>query len=455
MVSPAFASGIRRFRRQKRAFFSLLLLGFLFLASLPAELLCNSKPILIRYHGRFYFPALVSYTEADFGGTRKIPPDYRSRRFRELVGLPVREMARMSGTAAGTRLGAPAALSILDDFDPENGSGPTSARPGDILDLFDDEEDHGARTPVIPARSEATALLDDFDPEPWDVQPTVAAPADALRREARPAWILWPPVRYDYAYISRDSLSGRDALAAPWSQVVPSTRRTYESSWKDGHYLGTDDRGRDVLARLVYGFRVSMVFGILLAISGTVVGSLLGSLQGFFGGVIDLIGQRITEIWGSLPQLYLLMILTSFLARNIYILFVILNLTSWMGMGAYMRAEFLRGRQLDYVTAARGLGVSNLAIMFHHILPNSMTPIITFFPFNVSGGILALVSLDFLGLGVPSPYPSLGELLSQGQANLQAVWIILPTFIVLSGTVTLLTFVGDGLRNAFDPRKTG
>ncbi|OPZ24233.1 MAG: Inner membrane ABC transporter permease protein YejE [Lentisphaerae bacterium ADurb.BinA184] len=155
-----------------------------------------------------------------------------------------------------------------------------------------------------------------------------------------------------------------------------------------------------------------------------------------------------------MPQLYLLMIISSMLARNIYVLFIILNLTSWMGMAAYMRAEFLRGRNLDYVKAARALGVSNRAIMFRHLLPNSLTPIITFFPFNVTGGVLALVSLDFLGLGVPSPYPSLGELLAQGHANLHATWIIVPTFLILSSTVTLLTFVGDGLRNAFDPRRS-
>ena len=221
----------------------------------------------------------------------------------------------------------------------------------------------------------------------------------------------------------------------------------------DGHYLGTDDRGRDVLARLVYGARVSMLFGLALAFTAIVFGTMLGGLQGFSGGWIDLLGQRLSEIWGSLPRLYLLMILSSILARNIWILFLILNLTSWMGIAAYMRAEFLRARNFDYVRAARALGVSDLRIMSRHILPNTLAPVITFFPFLISGGILALVSLDFLGLGVPSPYPSLGELLAQGQANLQALWISVPTVLLLGVTVTLLTFVGDGVRNAFDPRR--
>jgi microcin C transport system permease protein len=179
----------------------------------------------------------------------------------------------------------------------------------------------------------------------------------------------------------------------------------------------------------------------------------LGGIQGFFGGWVDLTGQRLTEIWGSIPRLYILIILSAFLTPTPWLLFGILNLTAWMGMAAYIRAEFLKGRNLEYVKAAKALGVSNARIMGKHILPNSLTPIITFFPFEITAGILALVSLDFLNLGVPSPAPSLGELLSQGKTNLQAIWILIPTFVVLTGPLTLLTFVGDGIRNAFDPRK--
>ena len=228
----------------------------------------------------------------------------------------------------------------------------------------------------------------------------------------------------------------------------------WKTCWQDGHYLGTDDRGRDVLARLIYGFRISLIFGASLAITGTLIGCLIGGAQGFFGGWVDLAGQRLTEIWGSIPRLYILIILSSFLVPSVLILFLILNLTAWMGIAAYIRAEFLKIRNFEFIKAAKGLGVSNFTIMRRHILPNALTPVVTFFPFEVTAGIFALVSLDFLNLGVPSPAPSIGELLAQGKNNLQALWILLPTFTALTSMITLLTFVGEGIRNAFDPRKT-
>ena len=243
-------------------------------------------------------------------------------------------------------------------------------------------------------------------------------------------------------------------LAAPYKTLIEGSDRFTESSWADGHFLGTDDRGRDVLARLIYGFRISMIFGISLAITGTLLGCLIGGTQGFFGGWIDLIGQRLTEVWGSIPRLYVLIILSSFLVPSALLLFLILNLTAWMGIAAYIRAEFLKIRNFEYVKAAKAMGVSNFEIMRRHILPNALTPVVTFFPFEVTAGILALVSLDFLNLGVPSPAPSIGELLAQGKTNLQAIWILLPTFTVLTIALTMLTFVGEGIRNAFDPRKS-
>ncbi len=274
------------------------------------------------------------------------------------------------------------------------------------------------------------------------------------RTTPREYWMLWPPVRYDYKYIPTESISGNVVLAAPYSTPAGESGGFVPSSWVDGHYLGTDDRGRDVLARLVYGFRISMFFGISLAITGTLLGCLIGGTQGFFGGWVDLIGQRITEIWGSIPRLYILIILSSFLVPSALLLFVILNLTAWMGIAAYIRAEFLKIRNFEFVKAAKAMGVSNFTIMRRHILPNGLTPVVTFFPFEVTAGILALVSLDYLNLGVPSPAPSIGELLAQGKNNLQAIWIILPTFCVLTAGITLLTFIGEGVRNAFDPRKS-
>jgi microcin C transport system permease protein len=219
------------------------------------------------------------------------------------------------------------------------------------------------------------------------------------------------------------------------------------------NWLGTDDRGRDLLAQLIYGFRVSVLFALALTAIGTVLGVLTGAIQGYFAGKIDLAFQRFIEIWGSMPELYLLIIFSAVFAPSISLLLILLSLFGWMGLSDYVRAEFFRNRQLDYVKAARALGVSNMQIMWRHILPNSMTPVVTFLPFRMSAAILALTSLDFLGLGVPPGTPSLGELLSQGKANIDAWWISLSTFSLLVMTLLLLTFMGDALRDALDPRK--
>lgn len=217
--------------------------------------------------------------------------------------------------------------------------------------------------------------------------------------------------------------------------------------------IGTDDRGRDILARLVYGFRVSVLFALALTVVGTAIGILLGAIQGYFGGWVDLLLQRASEIWGSLPELYLLIILSSFFTPSLLLLLGLLALFGWMGLADYVRAEFLKNRQMEYVLAARALGLSNRHIMWRHLLPNSLTPVIAFLPFRISGAILALTSLDFLGLGVPAGTASLGELLAQGKDNLDAWWIALSTFLVLTLTLLLLIFIGEGLRSAFDTRK--
>jgi microcin C transport system permease protein len=220
------------------------------------------------------------------------------------------------------------------------------------------------------------------------------------------------------------------------------------------NWLGTDDRGRDLLAQLLYGFRVSVLFGLALTITGTVLGVAAGAVQGYFAGKVDLALQRFIEIWSSMPELYLLIIFSAVFAPSVALLLILLSLFGWMGLSDYVRAEFLRNRQMDYVRAARALGVGNLQIMWRHILPNSMTPVVTFLPFRMSAAILALTSLDFLGLGVPPGTPSLGELLNQGKANIDAWWISISTFGVLVLTLMLLTFMGDALRDALDPRKT-
>jgi microcin C transport system permease protein len=335
--TPA-ARAWRRFRSDRRGYWSLILFVLLVLVSLAAELVSNDRPIVAHYEGRTVFPILQNYPETDFGG------DFATR----------------------------------------------------------------------------TDYLDPF------IRSQFAKPGN---------WAIYPPNRYSFDTLNYFSPSPNPA---PPSSV---------------NWLGTDDRGRDVLARLLYGFRVSVLFGLALTAIGVLIGVLAGAIQGYFGGKIDLALQRFIEIWGAMPELYLLLIFASLFEPGVLILLVILSLFGWMGLSDYVRAEFLRNRTLEYVTAARALGLSDAQIIWRHVLPNSLTPVIAFMPFRMSGAILALTSLDFLGLGVPPSTPSLGELLSQGKANLDAWWITLSTFFVLVGMLMLLIFIGEALRNALDTRR--
>lgn len=248
-------------------------------------------------------------------------------------------------------------------------------------------------------------------------------------------WALWPLNRYSF-----NTLNYYAELPNP---APPSAQ----------NLLGTDDRGRDVLARLLYGFRLSVMFGLALTAIGTLLGIVMGALQGYFAGRVDITLQRLIEVWSAIPELYLLLILASMFEPSIWVLLVILSLFGWMGLSDYVRAEFLRNRQLEFVQAARALGLPRRTIILRHILPNSLTPVLAFLPFRMSAAIVALASLDFLGLGVSDSSPSLGELLAQGKNNLDAWWIALPTFGVLVGTLLLLIFIGEALRDALDPRK--
>ncbi len=270
-----------------------------------------------------------------------------------------------------------------------------------------------------------------------------ATPTDFLDPDIRRSittkgnWAIYPPIPYSFETLNYFAKSPNPA--------APSM----------DNWLGTDDRGRDVLARLIYGFRLSILFGLALTIVGVTVGIITGALMGFFGGKFDLVTQRAIEIWSAMPELYLLIIFASIFTPSIWLLVVLLAAFSWMGLSDYVRAEFFRNRALEYVRAARALGLTNMQIMRRHILPNSLTPVITFLPFRMSAAILSLTSLDFLGLGVPPGTPSLGELLAQGKGNLDAWWISLSTFVVLVSTLLLLTFMGEALRDAFDSRKSG
>jgi microcin C transport system permease protein len=259
-------------------------------------------------------------------------------------------------------------------------------------------------------------------------------------------------------YIRGKLTSGGNWAIYPPNPYGPNTLNYYSKNPFPGaptgqNLLGTDERGRDLLAVLIYGFRISVLFGLALTVIGVALGVLTGAVQGYFGGRTDLTFQRLIEIWGSMPELYLLIIFSAVFSPSIALLLILLSLFGWMGLSDYVRAEFLRNRQMDYVRAARALGVGTGRIMWKHILPNSMTPVVTFLPFRMSAAILALTSLDFLGLGVPPGTPSLGELLNQGKSQLDAWWISLSTFALLVITLLLLTFMGDALRDALDPRK--
>ena len=256
---------------------------------------------------------------------------------------------------------------------------------------------------------------------------------DQFRKDGN--WAIYPPNHYRY-----DTLN--------YFAKAPNPAPPSSENW-----LGTDDRGRDVVARLLYGFRVSILFGIALTVTGVLLGMLTGAVQGYFAGRTDLLFQRFMEIWSSMPELYLLIIFASIFDPSILLLLLLLSLFGWMGLSDYVRADFLRNRNLEYVQAARAMGLSNGQIIWRHVLPNSLTPVVTFLPFRMSGAILALTSLDFLGLGVPPSTPSLGELLAQGKNNLDAWWIALSTFMVLTVTLLLLTNIGDALRNSLDVRR--
>ncbi len=328
----------KRFKANKRGYYSLWLFIFLFGLSLFAEILSNDKPLLIYYQDSFYVPILKVYPETTFGGDFETEADYVDPYVKKLLN----------------------------------------------------EKNNWAIYPLNSFRYDTINY--------YNNQPNPAAPSKA-------------------------------------------------------NLLGTDDRGRDVLARLIYGFRLSVLFAFVLTIIGVALGVFAGAVQGYFGGKIDLFSQRIIEVWGSMPELYLLIIFASLFEPSIFLLIILLSIFGWIGLADYVRAEFLRGRNMEYVKAARALGLSNRAIMFRHLLPNSMTPVVTFLPFRISGAILALTSLDFLGLGVPPSTPSLGELLSQGKENIEAWWISMSTFAVLVGTLMLLIFIGEALREALDSRR--
>ena len=273
-------------------------------------------------------------------------------------------------------------------------------------------------------------------------------------------WILWPPVRYSYRTVNNEIPEAAPAKPS-WMYDRETRCQRYPLGADDPactignwNWLGTDDQTRDVLARVIYGFRISVLFGLALTLCSAVIGVTAGAIQGYFGGWTDLIFQRFIEIWSSIPVLYLLLIIAAVLPPGFFILLGIMLLFSWVGFVGIVRAEFLRARNFEYVNAARALGVPNRTIMFRHLLPNAMVATLTFLPFILNGSITTLTSLDFLGFGLPPGSASLGELLKQGQNNLNAPWLAMSGFFVISLMLSLLIFIGEATRDAFDPRKT-
>lgn len=289
--------------------------------------------------------------------------------------------------------------------------------------------DGGYYVPVLKAYPE-TVFGGDFETETDYRDPYVK---DIIESKG---WMIWPPVRFSYDTINYDLPS-------------PAPSPPTADNW-----LGTDDQGRDVVARVVYGFRISVLFGLALTLVSSLIGVAAGAFQGYYGGRLDLSMQRVIEVWSSLPSLYILIIFSSMFVPGFWTLLFILLLFSWTGLVDVVRAEFLRARNFDYVRAAAALGVGNLTIMRRHVLPNAMVATMSLMPFILTGSITALTSLDFLGLGMPPGSPSLGELLAQGKNNLQAPWLGITAFVSLALMLSLLTFIGEAVRDAFDPRKT-
>ncbi len=364
-LSPLNQRRWRNFRRNKRAYWSLILFSILFGISLMANFIANDKPILIQYRGEYYTPIFNFYPETAFGGDFKTEAIYRDPEVQCLI--------------------ATGGLDICFD-DPEG-----------IMEQ--------ARTGIVEGN------------------------------KIEKGWAIWPPIPYSF-----DTTVDRPG-AAP---LPPNPQ----------NWLGTDDTKRDILARVIYGFRLSILFTLMVTGAASLLGIAAGAVQGFFGGWLDLVFQRAIEIWSAIPSLYVIIIMFAILGRGFWLLVILMVLFSWTSLVGVVRAEFLRARNLEYVRAAKALGVSNRTIMFRHMLPNAMVATLTMLPFIVTGTIAALASLDFLGFGLPASLPSLGEMTLQAKQNLQAPWIAFTAFFTFAIMLSLLVFIFEGIRDAFDPRKT-
>ncbi|PAU97286.1 ABC transporter permease [Paracoccus salipaludis] len=364
-LSPLNQRRWRNFRRNRRAFWSMVIFAALFVLSMLAEVIANDKPIVASYRGELYFPAYRFYPETAFGGDFGTEANYTD---------PSVECLIISGGRE---------------------------------ECWDEPEDT-----ISEARSAGTVNGE----------------------EIQRGWTLWPPIPYHYRTINNVG--------------------TAPSAPDAAHWLGTDDTARDVLARVIYGFRLSILFTLIVTVIASALGIAAGAVQGYFGGRTDLIFQRLLEIWGSTPSLYVIIILFAILGRSFWLLVFVSILFGWPALVGVVRAEFLRARNFEYVRAARALGVNDRTIMFRHILPNAMVATLTMLPFVVTGTISSLAALDYLGYGLPASAPSLGELALQAKQNLQAPWLGFAAFFTFAIMLSLLVFIFEGIRDAFDPRKT-
>ncbi|CAM3265519.1 ABC transporter permease [Paracoccus nototheniae] len=355
---------LRNFRRNGRAFWSLIIFSVLFVTAMFAEIVANDKPIVVRYQGDLYWPAYNFYPETAFGGDFGTEAIYRDEAVQCLIVSGGREAC------------------------------------------WDDPE----------------GLIEAVQTGASDVP------------EAEQGWMIWPPIPYHYRTINNVGT----APSAPDSN----------------HLLGTDDTARDVLARVIYGFRTSILFTLIVTVVASTIGIAAGAVQGYFGGRTDLVFQRVLEIWASTPGLYVIIILFAILGRSFWLLVFVTILFGWPALVGVVRAEFLRARNFEYVRAARALGVSDRKIMFRHILPNAMVATLTMLPFVVTGTISGLAALDYLGYGLPAGAASLGEMALQAKQNLQAPWLAFTSFFTFAIMLSLLVFIFEGVRDAFDPRKT-
>ncbi|APX23517.1 MAG: ABC transporter permease [Rhodobacteraceae bacterium] len=364
-LSPLNKRRWRNFRKNGRAFWSLVIFLILFTLSLFAEFIANDKPILVSYRGELRMPIFQFYPETAFGGDFRTEAAYRDPEVQCLI------------------------------------------RTGGLDACFDDPEG------LMQQVDEGTMQEGDF----------------------QKGWTIWPPIPYSF----------NTPVDRPGAAPLPPNGQ---------NWLGTDDTKRDVAARVIYGFRLSILFTLIVTVCASLIGIVAGALQGYFGGWLDLIFQRVIEIWSATPSLYVIIILFAILGRSFWLLVILTVLFGWTALVGVVRAEFLRARNLEYVRAAKALGVSNMTIMFRHMLPNAMVATLTMLPFIVTGTISTLAGLDFLGFGLPSSAPSLGELTLQAKQNLQAPWLGFTAFTVFALMLSLLVFIFEGVRDAFDPRKT-